>query len=243
MPPSILILSACSGDKAIDPIVDCSNIDRWSRDDLTAKYPDRTLPARELYVGDEHEYVTEAVDRFARIADVDWRIVSAGFGLVRPETALPAYECTFRDMDSVRRRLEGRGLDPDQLTNPEKIQHLGTALGIPDAIERALETHPDIAFVVLGEDYLHATGSALESIPDDTTAFAFAPASTRDATGDCQWVPSTETEREALGTIWTRLKGIQLKNVAAAVDSAEYLRDIEQSDTLREMSLPSPSRE
>jgi len=95
MHTKVLIISACSGTQAFDPVVDCEEIDSSSRRELVDVYPEKSLPARSLYTGDEHSYVEAAVDHFDEIADVDWRIVSAGFGLMQPETVLPAYECTF----------------------------------------------------------------------------------------------------------------------------------------------------
>lgn len=237
MAPSILILSACSGEKAFDEVVTCADIDGSSKEELVNGHPDRSLPARSLYTGDEHGHVTEAVDRFEAIADVDWRIISAGFGLVRPDTELPAYECTFRNTDSVRRRVERMGYDPDSLTQQEQVQRVARELGIPDEIEEALKDGIDVAFVVLGEDYLNAAGSSLSSIPEDCRAFAFAAEGNRDLIGECQWVPSTETERDALGTTWTQVKGYQLKNVADNVASADDLLNLENAASVREKSL------
>lgn len=232
---SVFVLSACSGDKEVDePEIDCDDIDSTSRSALVDKYAETSMPAETLYTGDEHEYVKAAVDRFREMADVDWRIISAGFGLVRPETELPAYECTFNDDDAVRRRAVRFGYDSSDLTKAGRIQAVAEELGIPRNIEKCLTDSPDVTFVVLGEEYLLSAGSALSSIPDETTAFAFAPKGTRDLIGDCQWVPSTATEREVLGTTWLRLKGRQLRNVASNLTTTT---EIQSSEDLRELSL------
>ena len=91
--------------------------------------------------------------------------------------------------------------------------------------------------MVLGEDYLNAAGSSLSSIPEDCTAFAFAAEGTRDLIGNCQWVPSTETERDALSTTWTQVKGYQLKNVADNVVLADDLLNLENAASVRKNSL------
>lgn len=176
MSVSMLVLSACSGDKEVDnPDLDCDDIDHASRTELVRENPDASMPAQSLYTGDEHEYVKEAVEQFGEIADVDWRIISAGFGLVRPETELPAYECTFNDDDAVRRRVARLGYNPSDLTKAGRIQVVAGELHIPEDIKQCLTDRPDLMVVVLGEEYLLSTGSALSSIPDETTAFAFAP--------------------------------------------------------------------
>lgn len=232
---SVFVLSACSGDKEIDdPEITCEDIDTASRSALVNEYPETSMPAAKLYTGNEHEYVKAAVEHLSKMIDVDWRIISAGFGLVRPETELPAYECTFNDDDAVRRRVGRFGYDPSDLTKAGRIQLVADELGIPREIEQCLRDGPDVMFVVLGEEYLLSTGSALSIVSDDTTAFAFAPKGTRDLIGDCQWVPSTATEREALGTTWMRLKGRQLRNVARNLTS---VTGVQSAEDVREFSL------
>ena len=236
MSASVFILSACSGAKAIDPVVTCRDIDESARADLLDQYPEATMPAESLYTGDEHEHVKAAIEQFERIADIDWRIISAGFGLVRPDTELPSYECTFKDDDSVRSRVERMGYDSTDMTRAERILMVADELGIATDIERSLANEFDVAFVLLGKDYLLTTGTTLSSIPRDTSAFAFAAEGNRDLIGDCQWVPSTEKEREALGTTWTQVKGHQLRNVANNVRTTDDFTDL-TSEMLREFSI------
>lgn len=238
MPMSILVLSACSGEKAIDnPDIDCRDIDEVTLSTFQDEHRDASMPARSLYTGNEHEHVEAAVEEFEEIAAVEWRIISAGFGLVRPDTVLPAYDCTFRDDDSVRRRVEGLGYDPSELTRAQRIETVAEELGIPTAIEQRLANGFDLLFVVLGHDYLVATGSALSSIPDNTMAFAFAAKGTRDSIGNCQWVPSTDTERAALDTVWMEVKGRQLRNVAQNVTAREDIADLQSGERVREISI------
>jgi hypothetical protein len=236
MSMSVFVLSACSGDKAVDAVVDCEDIDDGNRASLVTEHPDASMEAGSLYTGAEHKHVKAAVERFDGLATVEWRIMSAGFGVVQPDTVLPSYECTFRDGQSVHRRIENYGHDPASLTNVERIKVLARDLDIPTAIEQWLDRCPDILFVILGCDYLLAADSALSKIPDETEAFAFAPNGTREQIGGCQWVPSTETERSTLQTTWTRVKGVQLRNVAEAVSSVSELSTL-SSEAVRELSL------
>ena len=238
MSVEVFVLSACSGDKAVTPpVLDCEGIYKSFRTDLLDAYPNASRPAETLYTGNEHTQVKAAVVQLAEFAEVDWSIISAGFGLVRPETELPSYECTFSNDDSVRERAERMGYNPDALTKAEQKQVVAEELGIPTDVEQFLENQYDIGFVVLGENYLHATGSALSSIPSKTTAFAFAAEGNRDLLGDCLWVPSTDTEREAHGTTWMQVKGRQLRTVADAVETAEDLIELNDPKTVRELSL------
>jgi hypothetical protein len=126
------------------------------------------------------------------------------------------------------------GYDPDDLTKAERIQAVADKLGIPRDIEKCLTDSPDVMFVVLGEKYLLSVGSAFSSIPDTTTAFAFAPKGTRNLIEECQWVPSTETEREAMGTTHMELKGCQLRNVASNLTS---VTEVQSAEDIREISL------
>lgn len=236
MSTSIFVLSACSSDKATDAVVDCEDIDAGNRDELVDRFPKASMEARSLYTGDEHEHVKAAVERFGEFGDVDWRIISAGFGLVRPDTVLPSYECTFRNSESVRHRVENHGRDPASLTKAERIQAVSRMLRIPTAIVEWLGRSPDVLFVVLGGDYLITADSALSEFPDETAAFSFAANGTRERIGNCRWIPSTDMERAALRTTWTRVKGMQLRNVAENVSNASELSSL-SSEALRELSL------
>jgi len=74
MSTSIFVLSACSGDKAIDPVIDCSDIDAGTREELVNQFPNASMEAGPLYTGYEHEHVKAAVDRFGELGNVEWRI-------------------------------------------------------------------------------------------------------------------------------------------------------------------------
>lgn len=239
MSVDVFVLSACSGDKAIDTQVDgCEEIDESSRTELLDASPDDSLPAKSLYVGNEHTHVEAGVDQLTELVEVDWRIISAGFGLVRPDTPLPSYECTFSDDDSVRDRVERFGHEPEALTKAEQRNVVGEELGIPIDIEHTLDNSYDLAFVLLGEDYLYATGSSLSTIPDETTAFAFAPEGNRHLIGDCRWIHSTDTERDAHGTTWMQVKGRQFRTLVDSVATAEDLLRLDDPENVRELSLP-----
>lgn len=234
---SIGVLSACSGDKDPSAVIDCEDIDTTDRGDLIATYADQMKPAAQLYTGDEHQHTQAAVEQLEEVADVDWRIISAGFGVVTPTTHLPSYECTFQDDDSVRARLRRRGIDPTEYTIDGRIARLATELDIPSDLRDWFSTDLDVLFVLLGSDYLSAVTDTLTTIPETTRTYAFAPEGSRERLGRCEWVPSTATELQAHSTVWTRLKGLQLRTFAETINDSEDLLSLRGPEEIRTRSL------
>ena len=233
----ILILSPCSKSKHYDPVLDCEGVDLHSREELVQKHPEQSTTAAEMYTGREHQQVKNAVSSLSEIANIDWYIISAGFGLLHEETRIPSYECTFNNIESVRTRAERAGHDIDQLTNDETIQAVGRKKGIPQEFSQVLSEGRDLLFVVLSEPYLVSVTETLSKIPDSTTAVAFASNGSKQYIGDCQWVPATETERQALGTTMIQLRGKLLRRFAASTTDEE-LRSIRDKPSLLTNRLP-----
>lgn len=128
------------------------------------------------------------------------------------------------------------GHNPDTMTNNQTIQSVGEEIGITHDLEQIFAEGYDLIFVVLGESYLIASESALNSIPDDVRAFAFAAEGNRDLIGDCRWIPATEEERAHFATVWTELRGRQFREFADNIDSGDDLRGID-ADGVHEYSL------
>ena len=217
----ILVLSPCSKDKRYDPVLDCEDVDEHSRERLVQEHSECTTTAADMYTGREHKHTEEAVTHLRETADVDWYIISAGFGLLRDRTEIPSYECGFSDIESVRTRAKRTGYDIGDLTNDETIQAVGREKGIPQAFSDVLSREYDLLFVVLSEPYLLSVADALAEIPEQTTAFAFASNGSRQYVGDCTWIPATETERKALETTWMALRGKQFRELASSTDRRE----------------------
>jgi hypothetical protein len=231
----VLVLSPCSKDKRYDPVLDCEDVDERPREELANEHGEYTTTASKMYTGREHKHVKEAVTHLREVADVDWYIISAGFGLLRDRTEIPSYECGFSDIESVRTRAKRTGYDIDDLTNDETIQAVGHEKGIPQAFSDVLSREYDLLFVVLSEPYLLSVADALTEIPEQTTAFAFASNGSRQYVGDCTWIPATETERQALETTWMALRGKQFRELASSADrrELEQLREHpERAETL-----------
>ncbi|WP_206536721.1 hypothetical protein [Halovivax asiaticus] len=177
-----------------------------------------------MYTGREHQHVKTAVTHLREVADVDWYIISAGFGLLRDDTEIPSYECGFSDIESVRKRAKRAGYNIDGLTNDEAIEAVGREKSIPQTFNNILTREYDLLFAVLSEPYLLSVADALTEIPKQTTAFAFASKGSKQSVGDCIWIPATETEREALETTWMALRGKLFREVASSAE----IRDLEQ---------------
>lgn len=239
---AIGVLSACSSNKVVpeeDIELGCLKIDQRTQGELRNAYPSHVFPAQDLYTGDEHSEVEVAISQLRALAEVEWRILSAGFGLVEESTPLPAYNCTFKNDDAVRTRLAERDIDPESLTKRQRLATLGHELGIPSDIKAWLRDGEfDMVLVLLGKEYLSATGDALDHIPAETQAYAFAPRGSRELIGECGWVPSVESDRAAFGTTHMELKGKQLRALAENLTSSDELAAIQSAEELHERSLP-----
>lgn len=232
----VLVISACSETKQHDAVLNCADVDKTSREELIEEYPGVTEPAADLYEGDEHEYVQSAICSLEGMVDVDWLIISAGFGVVSAETLIPSYECTFSDDESNGARARRMGYTPEELTNNDTLKMVAKEKGIPSDLEQWLSNGYDVVFVILGESYLIAIEEALSSIPAGTEAFAFAAKGNRQLIGGCEWVPATEQERSYFNTLWTELRGRQFKEFVENIDSRVVLQQLD-ADSVHERSL------
>ena len=54
-----------------------------------------------MYTGREHQLIQSAVQELEQIAEVDWQIISAGFGVLSRDSPIPSYDCTFSEIEEV----------------------------------------------------------------------------------------------------------------------------------------------
>lgn len=231
----ILVVSGCSGDKVYDDApIGCREIDSVSREDLIREYPDYVAHASEMYEGEEHGYVRRAVSNLRGYADVSWRILSAGYGLLDEDDEVVAYDCTFRDIESVMERAKRIGHDPETLTYDEARRVVGRDKEIVGNLREALAREFDLAFIVLSEPYYVAISEALEDISPGITVVAFASKGSKKYLGDAYWVPATEEIRAELGSNNFRLRGELLKNTLENTDESGLRKIIRQPETIVE---------
>ena len=143
-PPRILIITSCTGEKALAHPDGLSASDFLNgRDHLDARHAElapHLRSARELYSGQQHLRLLRGVRRAeeAGTLSVDLRILSAGYGLVAADTLLAPYEYTFKGMKKADLRAQA------------------SRLGIPQAVRNALAEAADLTLVLLGDDYIEA---------------------------------------------------------------------------------------
>lgn len=229
MGTDILVISPCSGTKQFDPVVGHEEVDAVPRTELLKKHLNSVASAAEMYVGREHKHIQSAVQRLKQVANVDWYILSAGFGVLSSGTEIPSYECTFNEMEQIRERAERFGLDIEEMTNNELIAAVSREKNIPQDLRKIFAEGYDLVFVALGSKYLIAAQEALTSLPEETAAFAFASKGSREYIGDCYWIPATETERSHLGTTWLELRGRELLMLAQNIEDQQHLKQLQSS--------------
>ncbi|MGB9987448.1 hypothetical protein [Salarchaeum japonicum] len=222
----MLVISPCSGTKRFDAVIGPNEIDSRERTELLREYPDAVASAAEMYTGREHEHIESAVQQLLKVANVDWRIISAGFGVLSAGTEIPSYECTFSEIEQVRQRAERMNLDVDTMTNNELVAAVSREKNIPQDLRQILAEGYDLVFVILGTKYLIAAQEALASVPEETTAFAFASKGSKKFIGDCYWIPATEEERSRLGTTWLELRGRELLTLAQNIRNEEHFEQL-----------------
>lgn len=222
----VLVVSPCSGSKRYEAVADCRRVDEKSREVLVEEFPESVAPAAEMYTGREHGHIQSAVERLSEVANVDWCIISAGFGVLSSSTEIPSYECTFNEIEQVRERAEGFGLDVGEMTNNELIDAVSREKNIPQDLRQMLAKGYDLVFIALGTKYLIAAQDALASVPEETTAFAFASKGSKKFIGDCYWMPATEEERSRLGTTWLELRGRELLTLAQNIRNEEHFEQL-----------------
>ncbi|WP_251331104.1 DUF6884 domain-containing protein [Haloplanus pelagicus] len=236
---NILVISGCSGDKQFDEApIGCEELDSTSRDDLLETYPDYVAPAAEMYTGDEHERVRQAVANLRSYANVTWRIVSAGYGVVAENERIVAYDCTLSDINAVRDRAKRMGHDPSALTIDETRQAVGRELNLSADLKGELAEGYDLVFVTLSEPYLVATGEAFTELLERAVVFVFASKGAKPYVGDGYWVPATEEVRASLGTTWFELRGELLWTFSESVDETALAQLAATPESVEEFVSP-----
>ena len=139
----IFILTSCTGEKGVEDPSHLTLAD-FRKGPVHIRERERVLkdkltPAENLYSGMQHARLMRGIQvaRNARI-DVDFKIVSAGYGVVEPDRKIAPYEATFIGMGKAA------------------LHQWARQLGIPGNVWSALAAPNDLALVLLGEDYLTA---------------------------------------------------------------------------------------
>ncbi|MCY3413055.1 MAG: hypothetical protein INQ03_15565 [Candidatus Heimdallarchaeota archaeon] len=155
----ILVISSCSKSKKIQihdqPDSERLNTRQKRRNEIV-RFQDILYPARELYTGYNHAAIKYGVaklrDRIGK-DKVDHYILSAGFGLVNENQALPPYDTSF----------SGR--------STEEIREMGQQLDILNSISRLPKYQ--LVYIALSNEYLTALGdiSILNTLGNEVVVF------------------------------------------------------------------------
>jgi hypothetical protein len=141
--PKILVISSCTGEKAYKlknslTIDDFQSIKRLKSREKELE--DYLLPAKEMYTGKQHLHVMDGLKIIRNAIGkevIDFKIVSAGYGLIDENQVIAPYDITFSNMKS------------------HEIIDWSNKLGIKAALEIILGSY-DLAFFLLGDKYLKA---------------------------------------------------------------------------------------
>jgi hypothetical protein len=121
-----------------DDLDSIDNIRKWRK-----KLSCTSIRARELYIGNQNRELVKGVDLLRRIENIDinFLILSAGFGLVEENDMIPPYDCSFTGM------------------RKSQIQERAEWLNISSDFKELLATGFDLVYLALGKKYFLTLGN------------------------------------------------------------------------------------
>ncbi|MBD3189701.1 MAG: hypothetical protein GF308_03615 [Candidatus Heimdallarchaeota archaeon] len=153
----ILVITSCSKKKAE------SHINQPSCDEINSKYDRKKYlgtfvekrATRDMYQGAMNISINSAIKKLREFFEVEYYILSAGFGLLQEDWKIPPYNCTFSNMTK------------------KEILERAKLLEIPKDYKKILvKTNPSLIYLALGKDYLLSLGNWDENLPCTTIAFS-----------------------------------------------------------------------
>jgi len=139
----ILIVGSCTSKKKFKHTKQptCENL--TTKEDITkfvAKYPEMSCRAIDMYTGNQHISLTKAIKILDKYSEINYYIVSAGYGLIHSDEIISSYNCSFM------------GMLPDQII--ERAIKLKIDTDFQDIIKKDY----DFIYLALGQDYLLSVG-------------------------------------------------------------------------------------
>ncbi|MHB9146295.1 MAG: DUF6884 domain-containing protein [Symbiobacteriia bacterium] len=178
----MLVVTSCTGEKAVDPIGKLTIQDFRDSDTLRRREAELSgfqLPAGQMYTGQQHVQLMRGVNRLRRRFGADsvaLQIISAGYGLIDEDRLVAPYEVTFNAMKPRQAR--------------EWAEHLRVARDV----RAAISGHELVVFL-LGARYLQAILPPLAPAPGQRLLFLAKPSETRTLTQPgVTVVPAGKTE-------------------------------------------------
>lgn len=152
----VLLLSQCTNEKAIKSAA-CLNMNDF-KGDIECKIKEKKLKkisAYEMYAGDQHMLICKGLKKLReknKKDNVDFYIVSAGYGLINEKDMVAPYNVTFKDM---KKR---------DLLNWSRYLNIHTKL-------QMLVKSYDLIFIMLGNNYLKSLEFPIEFKKDAKIVF------------------------------------------------------------------------
>lgn len=141
----ILVVGSCGKKKLNQSITSPTCEELASVDEINTWREKSNSPitrVRDLYTGNQNRELVKGVDLLRQIekTEVKFSIISAGFGLVEENDALPSYDCSFSGMKKSH------------------IQERAELLGIPSDFEELITSGYDLVYLALGKNYFLTLG-------------------------------------------------------------------------------------
>ena len=115
----------------------CQDINtKNDRKKFVQKYSNFSCKASLMYKGQQHKSIIKAINLLEEISEVDYYIISAGYGLINCEEEISSYECSFSKMKNV------------------DIIRRSNLLEIKKDFKQILESNYDLIYLALGKKYL-----------------------------------------------------------------------------------------
>lgn len=223
----VLVISACSGSKARDEeklvYEDFKSNNFNEREKQLSEY---SLPAKKMYTGQEHKYIKDAVRKLEDHVSLDWKIISAGYGMLDSDEEIVPYEITFND---------------DKIDTREWSKEIG----IPEDFFSAVEDY-DLVIVALGTEYLKGLDLRNREISEDSEIiFLNGKSATRELPeqDNIERVPVGSKQQKEFGKMMIRLKGWLLNQYAGNMASKEDLEELARDPEYFYEIIPDPAEQ
>ena len=154
--PKICVVSSCGKKKLVqhDNQPSCAELDSVDqRDHWRHKLSKELRNAESMYTGYQNREIYRGVSELRKIGDVevDYFIISAGFGVLHEGEQIPPYDCSFNKMTVKQIESRARKLD------------------IPRSFSEIQQSDYNLMYLALGSKYLRALGNDWPSNLTKTT--------------------------------------------------------------------------
>ncbi len=140
----ILILSSCSKKKLINlnGQPNCNDLNSKNKREYWKQLlKEHSKSAEEMYLGSQANSIKKAVSILRENYEVHYYIISAGFGLIKSDTLIPPYDCSFAKKKFANIRESAKDLE------------------IEEELGKVLENTYELIFLALGKSYLITVGN------------------------------------------------------------------------------------